>query len=206
MHGPTRRQLLLLPLAPQLALAGEAALRVPVLCVRNIHAKCTPRQMREFNDRVWNEALFTLEKSGIHLDVLDREGEVLKYPSDRPRIIGLARNRLNIVLTDHLPMYWDHGRSLGGLSTVYEGCHLCMVGIQNAHGFRIPFLSVNSVVHELLHIFLMDVFTASDGGLMNTHTRESRVDWYATRMWLFHDGAAVRESVQQYLKRFHPGD
>jgi hypothetical protein len=31
--------------------------------------------------------------------------------------------------------------------------------------------------------------------------REFRIDWYATRLWLLHDGAGVRESARTYLER-----
>jgi hypothetical protein len=32
--------------------------------------------------------------------------------------------------------------------------------------------------------------------------RESRIDALATRLWLFHEGAAIRQSAQAYLHRF----
>jgi hypothetical protein len=31
--------------------------------------------------------------------------------------------------------------------------------------------------------------------------REFRIDSYATGMWLFHDGSAVRRSAREYLQR-----
>ena len=191
-----RRQLLSLPLL----ITNTSTVRIPVLRVNNIHSRCSQQQVTGFQNQVWNEAVQTFEKNGISLDIVDREGEVGKYPSDRPRFVGLDRTRVNVVVTDRVPMYWDHGRELGGISTIYEGCHLSVASMQLAHGFRIPFFSVNTLVHELLHLFLQDVFTPS-GGLWNTHSHESRVDWYATRMWLFRDGAAVRESARQYVRR-----
>jgi hypothetical protein len=33
------------------------------------------------------------------------------------------------------------------------------------------------------------------------HQREARIDWYATRMWLFHDGGAVRAGARAWLAR-----
>lgn len=75
-----------------------------------------------------------------------------------------------------------------------------MIAIPFAHGNQIPFLSVDTCVHELLHTLFQDIFVSrpkwyqSDG-------REFRSDWYATRLWLFHDGAAIRESAQACLDR-----
>jgi hypothetical protein len=55
-------------------------------------------------------------------------------------------------------------------------------------------------VHELLHALLQDVFLKPPNWYQSGG-REFRVDWYATRMWLFHEGAAVRESARVYLSR-----
>ena len=79
-----------------------------------------------------------------------------------------------------------------------------MVALRYAHGNQIPFLSVNTCVHELLHALLQDVFV-SRPRWFQTGGREFRTDWYATRLWLFHDGAAVRESAQTYLGRLLSG-
>jgi hypothetical protein len=63
-----------------------------------------------------------------------------------------------------------------------------------------PFLSVNTCVHELLHALLQDIFVSrpkwyQSGG------REFRIDWYASGLWLFHDGAAIWKSAQVCLDR-----
>ena len=97
-------------------------------------------------------------------------------------------------------MIWDHGLALGGVTTRYRGHHLCMVSVNWAHGHQLPLLSVNTVVHELLHALLHDIFENRPRGMMG-HAREFRVDAYATRMWLFSDGAAVRETARAYRKR-----
>jgi hypothetical protein len=55
-------------------------------------------------------------------------------------------------------------------------------------------------VHELLHALLQDVFVRNP----NWHQsggRELRIDWYATRLWLFHEGTTIRKSAQEYLRR-----
>jgi len=75
-----------------------------------------------------------------------------------------------------------------------------MVALQYAHGNQVPFLSVNTCLHELLHALLQDIFV-SRPKWFQTGGREVRIDWYATRLWLFHDGAAIRESAQAYLDR-----
>jgi hypothetical protein len=31
--------------------------------------------------------------------------------------------------------------------------------------------------------------------------REFRIDWYATRLWLWHDGGAIRQTAQKYVER-----
>src|ERR1700683_2082159 len=79
-----------------------------------------------------------------------------------------------------------------------------MIALSYAHGDRIPFLSVNTCVHELLHALMQDIFVSrpkwyeSDG-------REFRTDSYATGLWLFRDGAAIRQSAQACLDRLRSG-
>jgi len=61
----------------------------------------------------------------------------------------------------------------------WDGYPVSMIALPYAHGNQIPFLSVNTCVHELLHALLQDIFVSrpkwyqSDG-------REFRSDWYAT--------------------------
>ena len=85
-----------------------------------------------------------------------------------------------------------------GVSTQYDGYHISMIALDYAHGHQIPFLAVNTCVHELLHVLLEDIFEVHPKGLAG-YERESRIDWYATRLWLFHDGAGIRTAAQAYL-------
>jgi hypothetical protein len=103
-----------------------------------------------------------------------------------------------------LPLYWDKGRTLAGTSTLWDDFAVSMIALSYAHGDRIPFLSVNTCVHELLHALMQDIFVSrpkwyeSDG-------REFRTDSYTTGLWLFHDGAAIRQSAQACLDRLRSG-
>ena len=47
--------------------------------------------------------------------------------------------------------------ALNGVTVLYRGFHLSMVGVNEAHGHQIPFSLVNTCVHELLHVFLFDI-------------------------------------------------
>ena len=166
----------------------------------DIRTKCTPEQLRRFWWRIWPEAVRDFNRCGIQLQCTDAKGEIKLSPSDRPIFVGLQRGAVNLVLTDHIPMAWDHARSLAGVTTVYEGYHLCVVAISYAHGHQVPFISVNTCVHELLHLLLQDVFVRRPKWF-DANEREFRDDAYATRLWLFHDGAAIRKSAEAYLNR-----
>jgi hypothetical protein len=72
--------------------------------------------------------------------------------------------------------------------------------MQHAHGDQVPFLSVNTCVHEVLHALMQDVFV-SHPKWYQTGEREFRIDYYATLLWVFRNGAAVRQSAQAYLGR-----
>ena len=167
-------------------------------------AQCTPEQLHHFWWSIWPAAVRDFSRGGIELQTSDGPGEVRRSPGDTPIFIGLRRDAVNLVLTDHIPMKWDTGRALAGVTTIHNGYHVCVVALRYAHGNQIPFLSVNTCVHELLHALLHDVFV-SRPRWFQTGGHEFRTDWYATRLWLFHDGAAIRESAQTYLGRLLSG-
>jgi hypothetical protein len=64
----------------------------------------------------------------------------------------------------------------------------------------VPFVSVNTCVHELLHALMQDIFKTRPGGLQ-TALREFRIDACATGLWLFHDCGGIRESARAYIGR-----
>lgn len=196
-----RRQLLLGSVPPALvAQSGDTPVEVPVLCLTNALARTKPEAVRAFRAGVWDEAVRTFADCGVHLRVTMRTGELLKYPSSRPRFIGLERGQVNVVLTDTIPLAWDNGRQVAGGSTVYEGYVVCVIAMKLARGFSVPLLAMNTVVHELLHVFLGDVFEPR-GGRLRRYGREGRVDWEATRMWLGADAMAIREAARAHLLR-----
>ena len=180
--------------------AAEPPLIVPILRVMDTRAKCTPEQLQRFSSVIWPEAVRDFARGGIQFQVRDATGEIRSSPGDRPIFVGPDRGVINMVMTDHIPMNWDSGRALAGVTALYQGYHVCVIALSYAHGHQVPFLSVNTCVHELLHALLQDIFV-SRPKWFQTGEREFRADWYATRLWLFHDGTAIRQSAQAYLVR-----
>jgi hypothetical protein len=182
------------------AFAAESLVVVPVRRMVDAHAKCTAEQLHHFWWKIWPEAVRDFNACRIHLQTSDANGEIRRSAGDRPIFIGIERGVINLFLTDHLPLYWDNSRALAGVTTIYEGCHLCLIALRYAHGHQVPFFSVNTCVHELLHALMQDVFVSSPKWYQ-TGGREFRIDSYATGLWLFHDGAAIRQSAQAYVDR-----
>ncbi len=200
VKGITRRDLISVAAASTLRLPSEHPLIVPLNRVMDSRAQYTPDEIRRFWYKTWPEAAKDFGRCGIRFQTTDVTGEIRRSPGDRPIFVGLQPGVLNLVLTDHIPMTWDHGRALAGVTVIYGGRHLCLIALRYAHAHQVPFLSVNTCVHELLHALLQDVFIPrpawyQEGG------HEFRVDWYATRLWLFHEGAAIRASAKTYLDR-----
>jgi hypothetical protein len=200
----TRRHFVWTAAAAAIGSSAPARLLVPVHRVMDGRAQCPPEQLHRFWASIWPEAVRDFSRGGIELQTSDGPGEVRRSPGDKPIFIGLRHGVINLVLTSHIPMHWDRGRALAGVTTIYDGYHVCMVALQYAHADQVPFLSANTCVHELLHALLQDVFV-SRPKWYQTGGREFRIDWYATGLWLFHDGAAVRKSAQAYLGRLRSG-
>jgi len=196
----TRRHFFSTAAAAAVRFSGQPPLIVPVHRVMDARVQCPPEQLHHFWWSIWPEAVRDFGRGGIELQTSDGLGEVRRSPGDKPIFVGLRRGVINLVLTDYVPMHWDKGRALAGVSTIHEGFHVCLVALRYARGNQIPFLSVNTCVHELLHVLLQDVFVR-DPKWFQTVGREFRIDWYATGLWLFHDGAAIRKSAQAYLGR-----
>ena len=200
----TRRELLPTGLLMS-GTARQLPSRLDVPLLRLVNRRCSATQVRRFDSKVWDEAVREFEQCGVALRTADGICDIGTYPSGKPKFKGLERSRINVLITDHVPLEWDNGRGLAGVATIYEGFHLCVVAMDHAHGHRVPFLAVNTVVHELLHVFLQDI-SVPRAGLLHNEGREARVDWYATCMWLFKNGAGIRDAVRAYLARFPKGD
>ena len=166
----------------------------------NTRARCTRDQLHRFWSKIWPETARDFGRAGIRLETTDAPGEIRRTAADRPVFTGLERNTLNLVLTDHIPMFWDRGRASAGVTTIWEGFHVCMIAIQYARPNQIPWISVNTVTHELLHALLGDIFVTHPSWYQGGE-REFRTDWVATRLWLFHSGSDVRTSARAYLAR-----
>jgi len=185
------------------AIAAAAPVRPLVVHIHRVtdsRAQCTPEQWRRFWNRIWPEAVRDFSRGGIQLRTTDAAGKIGRTAAGRPVFTGLERGAVNLILTDHIPMFWDNGRALAGVTTIVDGSSVCMIALSEAHGNQIPFLSVNTCVHELLHALLQDIFV-SRPKWYQADGRELRIDWYASRLWLFHDGSEIRKSARAYLNR-----
>ncbi len=201
----TRRGFLpLLAAATPSVRAARATLVLPIHHILDRNAKCRAHHVRDFWNSIWPQAAADLFHCGIGISLTSTEGEVARPPSRQPIITGLRPRALNFVVTDRIPVQWDHGRALSGVTTLYRGYHLCMAAVTHAHGHRIPFVATNTVTHELLHALLMDILENRPAGLWG-QARELRVDAIATRLWLFNDGSAMREPATKYLERLAAG-
>jgi hypothetical protein len=196
----TRRQFFSTAAGAIIPSTAEEPLVVRVNQVLDTRAKYTPQELAQFSSRIWPEAVRDFKRCGIQLQRRQREAETRRSPGGRPVFTGLEHGIINLALTDYIPLNWDNGRGLHGVTTQHDGYHLCVIALKYAHCHQIPFLSINTCVHELLHVLLHDIFESRPKGLPG-HGREFRIDFYATRLWLFHDGSGIRNAAHAYLAR-----
>ncbi len=196
----TRRHFLSAAVVAAKPPASQPLLRLPVHRVTDPRAHLTPGPLQRFWSTIWPEAVRDFKQGGIELQTTDGPGEVRRSAGDNPVLTGVRRGVINLVVTGPLPVYWDNGRALAGTTTLWDGYAVCMIAVPYAHANQVPFVSVNTCVHELLHALFQDIFV-SRLKWYQSDSRELRSDWYATRLWLFHDGAAIRQSAAACLDR-----
>lgn len=195
----TRRQFAAVGLAAPLARRSSNLIEVPVLQLIDQRARLNSNDLQRFRRDVWDEAVRLFRAGGVALLTTERDGEIKLYPSGRPRITGLEKGLVNIVITSAVPLAWDRGRSVCGVATIYEGYHLSVIAVKNAYPNRLPVLAVNTVVHELLHILGGDL-QANRSGLLKGADRELTADWRATRLWLTGTMPGLRQQAQSFMK------
>ena len=189
----TRRHFFSTAAAAAVRFSGQPPLIVPVHRVMDARVQCPPEQLHPEALQFAHRALSVLLRTCVIIFILKVSGFFISFSSYKCDFRIEPGRRLSL-----RPLV--KGRALAGVSTIHEGYHVCLVALRYARGNQIPFLSVNTCVHELLHVLLQDVFVR-DPKWFQTGGREFRIDWYATGLWLFHDGAAIRKSAQAYLGR-----
>jgi hypothetical protein len=196
----TRRAFLTMASAPAVLSASGDPLVVPVHHIIDSRANFKPDQLQRFSTDVWQEAVRDFSRCGIAFKTSVQGGEIRRSPSDRPIFTGLEPGVVNMVLTGSIPLAWDNGRRLSGVATRWYGYHLCVIAVRYAHAHQIPFLSVNTCVHELMHVLLQDVYESHPQGAGRS-VREWRIDLYATRLWLFRECPGLRDAASAYVGR-----
>lgn len=196
----TRRDLFLTAFAALPAEASESPLIVPVRHIIDTRIRFRTKDFARYWSLIWPEAVRDFARCGIRLQSSVTFGEIRRSPGGQPIFIGLEYGVINFVMTDLIPLAWDSGRGITGITTLYRGYHLCVIALRRAHGHQIPFLSVNTCVHELLHALLHDIFESRPRGFFGA-TRELRIDLYATDLWLLHRGRDIRRQAEAYLAR-----
>jgi hypothetical protein len=74
-----------------------------------------------------------------------------------------------------------------------------VIALNEAHAHKIPFVAVNTCLHELLHVVLGDTVGVPQDG-WRREASEFRTNVLATRLWLFRDGARVRAAAAEYVR------
>lgn len=191
----TRREFVsMAPLAGVVPTESQAAVRLPINIVQDRRVMLRSDQLDYFWSSIWAEAVRDLAWCGIDPQVSTRTGDIWRPPGRQPVVSGLNHGAINLVITDQIPVEWDGGRALSGVAMLYRGFEMCVLALNRAHTHLIPLVSVNSCIHELFHVLMCDIFEPRPAGLIG-EARELRIDCYATRLWLLHDGAAIREAV-----------
>jgi hypothetical protein len=191
----TRRAFIsMAPLAGVVPTDSQPVVRLPINIIQDKRAKLSAGQLDYFWSTIWAEAVRDLARCGIEPQISTRTGDIWRPPGRQPVVSGLDHGAINLVITDQIPVEWDGGRALSGVAMSYRGFEMCVLALNRAHGHLIPLISVNSCIHELLHVLLRDTSGKRPAGLLG-EAREFRIDYFATRLWLLHDGAAIREAT-----------
>lgn len=111
--------------ASGLAYAASAPLEIPVCLIEDSRATFEKERIAAFWRSIWPQAIRNLGYCGIRLQARRVAGEVKRLPSGRPAFAGLERGMLNVVVTNQIPLAWDNGRGLNGVTwtgVVFSPC------------------------------------------------------------------------------------
>jgi len=185
------------------AAAANQPLTLAVDQIFNLRANLTASRLKG-QASLWGEASSEFERCGVRLSGDSRMGEIRLSPGGRPIFTALNQRAINVYFTDRIPMDWDRARALAGVSTRYDNASLCVIALRYARVNRIPFLAVNTCVHELLHVITGDIFRRQTGRF-STETRELAIDAMATRLWFGGGCGDVTEAARAYRARWQRG-
>jgi len=180
--------------------AVPARVTVPIRLIFDSRVKWRAGRLHYFWWSLWRQTVRDFESCGVHLEVIEGVGDIWRPYRREPVISGLDANALNVVVTDTLPILWDRGLALCGVTMTYRGFHLCVIALERAHTNEVPLLSLNTCNHEILHALLGDVFERRPKGVAG-QAREFRIDCYATLAWLFPYAGAIRKAAYIYVNR-----
>jgi hypothetical protein len=199
----TRRELFATAI-PAFTAEPASPLIVPVHHIIDTRSRFRVRDFNRYWSRIWPEAVRDFGRCGIQLQSSLTFAEIRRSPGGQPLFVGLEPGVINFVLTNLIPLDWDRGRGVTGITTLYRGYHLCVLALRRAHAHQIPFLSLNSCVHELLHAVLHDIYENRPQGFLGK-AREFRIDLYATDLWLLGRARDIRAQAAAYLGRLQSG-
>ena len=182
------------------ATGATGPLKIPVHRIVDSRGGCTPEQLHNLWWTMWPECVRLFSRCGLQLATTDELGEIKRSAASRPIFTGVRRGAINVVITRHLPLDWARGRGIAGVTTIWAGYHICLIALDHAHANRIPLIAVNTLVHEMLHALLQDLFVVRPTAT-EIEKHEWRVNWIATRLWLLADCSGVRESAEAYVRR-----
>lgn len=181
------------------AIAAAVPIQVPVHRVVDSRGNCSDAQLRRFWWDIWPEAIRQFSRCGIAFATSDAPGEIRRSPSGRPIFVGVRRDAHNVIVTKELPLGWTRGRGMAGVTTIWDGYHVSVIAMDHAHVNRIPVLAVNTLVHEMLHALLQDVFVVNPTW-SEMQKRELRANLFATELW-WGGCPDLRQSTESYVRR-----
>jgi hypothetical protein len=116
-----------------------------------------------FRNCLLPEALLDLTKAGVAPIVRWGGGWIERKEADA-LFHGVVPKAVNVFVTPWVPLCWDKGMGLCGLSGIAAGTDTVIVSTANAHRHLVPYLATNTLLHEFGHVLRGDLHRKNTNG------------------------------------------
>jgi hypothetical protein len=142
----------------------KASINLPIVVhIDRRGSQIRTTHVRWFWECLLREAEHDLIHAGVRITSTVGQGWIERGDIDA-FFHGVQPEAINVYVTHWIPLCWDLGRGLCGLSGLAGATEVIVVSAENAHRHIVPYLATNTLAHEIGHVLRGDLRLRNPGG------------------------------------------